>query len=110
MRRKLRRTTFAVEHADTPGMTLVVTTDQPHPSNWTRSASHLARPSRCCMPSGVLSAAHSAMVQQFLRGRSDSSPSTNCRARNRGSTRVNRPAIRLIRPSNASCQRAGSTL
>ncbi len=26
--------TFAVEHADTPGMTLVVTTDQPHPSNW----------------------------------------------------------------------------
>ncbi|MFJ6393627.1 hypothetical protein ACIQJT_39300 [Streptomyces sp. NPDC091972] len=26
--------TFAVEHADTPGMTLVVTTNQPHPSNW----------------------------------------------------------------------------
>ncbi|MFI8295069.1 hypothetical protein ACIGCZ_03870 [Streptomyces nigra] len=26
--------TFAVEHADTPGATLVVTTDQPHPSNW----------------------------------------------------------------------------
>lgn len=26
--------TFAVEHADTPGMTLVVTTDQCHPSNW----------------------------------------------------------------------------
>ncbi|MET9119384.1 hypothetical protein ABZX38_35050 [Streptomyces longwoodensis] len=26
--------TFAVEHADTPGMTLVVTTDQPHPGNW----------------------------------------------------------------------------
>lgn len=26
--------TFAVEHADTPGTTLVVTTDQPHPSNW----------------------------------------------------------------------------
>ncbi|WP_405624573.1 hypothetical protein [Streptomyces sp. NBC_01396] len=26
--------TFAVEHADTPGMTLVVTTNQPHTSNW----------------------------------------------------------------------------
>ncbi|MFF5344418.1 hypothetical protein ACFY4H_27575 [Streptomyces althioticus] len=26
--------TFAVEQADTPGMTLVVTTDQPHASNW----------------------------------------------------------------------------
>ncbi|MCX5332659.1 hypothetical protein [Streptomyces sp. NBC_00140] len=26
--------TFAVEHADVPGTTLVVTTDQPHPSNW----------------------------------------------------------------------------
>ncbi|MEU9915292.1 hypothetical protein [Streptomyces sp. NPDC051001] len=25
---------FAVEHADAPGTTLVVTTDQPHPSNW----------------------------------------------------------------------------
>jgi hypothetical protein len=48
--------------------------------------------------------------QQFLRGRSDSNPSTNCLARRRGSTRANRPAIRLIRPSNASCQRAGSTL
>lgn len=26
--------TFAVEHVATPGTTLVVTTDQPHPSNW----------------------------------------------------------------------------
>lgn len=26
--------TFAVEHAHTPGTTLVVTTDQPHSSNW----------------------------------------------------------------------------
>jgi hypothetical protein len=26
--------TFAVEHADTRGQTLVVTTHQPHPSNW----------------------------------------------------------------------------
>jgi hypothetical protein len=71
---------------------------------------HLARPSRCCMPSGVASPAYSAMVQQFLRGRSDSSPSTNCLARHRGSTRANRSAIRLNRPSNASCRWAGSTL
>lgn len=26
--------TYAVEHAATPGTTLVVTTNQPHPSNW----------------------------------------------------------------------------
>ncbi|MBT2366015.1 hypothetical protein J7E88_12025 [Streptomyces sp. ISL-10] len=26
--------TYAVEHADSPGTTLVITTDQPHPSNW----------------------------------------------------------------------------
>lgn len=26
--------TYAVEHADTPGTTLVVITNQPHPSNW----------------------------------------------------------------------------
>ncbi|MFF8266724.1 hypothetical protein ACF059_04960 [Streptomyces sp. NPDC016562] len=25
---------YAVEHAETPGTTLVITTDQPHPSNW----------------------------------------------------------------------------
>jgi len=56
------------------------------------------------------SPAHSAMVQQFLRGRSDSRPSTSFRARRRDSTRVNRPAIRLIRPSNTSCQRAEFTL
>lgn len=26
--------TYAVEHADNPGTTLVITTNQPHPSNW----------------------------------------------------------------------------
>lgn len=26
--------TYAVEHADAPGTTLVVITNQPHPSNW----------------------------------------------------------------------------
>ncbi|UWE13060.1 hypothetical protein [Actinacidiphila bryophytorum] len=29
-----RPCTYAVEHVGTPGTTLVVTTDQPHPSNW----------------------------------------------------------------------------
>jgi hypothetical protein len=47
--------------------------------------------------------------QQFLRGMSDNSPSINSRTRRRGSTRANRPAIRDLRPSNASCRRAGST-
>lgn len=48
-------------------------------SSRTASASHRARPSRCCMPPGVASGAHSAMLQQFLRGRSDSSPSIRSR-------------------------------
>ncbi|WP_331752242.1 hypothetical protein [Streptomyces sp. NBC_00829] len=26
--------TYAVEHAETPGTTLLITTNQPHPSNW----------------------------------------------------------------------------
>ncbi|MET9969143.1 hypothetical protein ABZZ80_25235 [Streptomyces sp. NPDC006356] len=39
--------TFAVEHADTPGMTLVVTTNQPHPSNW------FEREATPVLPSGV---------------------------------------------------------
>lgn len=42
--------TFAVEHADTPGMMLVATTDQPHPSNW---IGHEAEP---VLPSGVAAA------------------------------------------------------
>lgn len=50
-------------------------------------ASQDARHNRCCMPCGVSSPAHSAIVQQFLRGRSDNnSPSTNCPARSWGST------------------------
>lgn len=47
---------------------------------------------------------------QFLRGGSDSGPSTNRQTRRRGSPRANRTAIRAIGPSNASCRRAGSTL
>ncbi len=37
--------TFAVEHADTPGTTLVVTTGQPHSSNWFGHAAEPVRPS-----------------------------------------------------------------
>jgi hypothetical protein len=51
----------------------------------------------------------SAIVQQFLRGRSASSPSTNALARRLGSTLGNRPATRPITSSNNSCHRAGST-
>ncbi|MFF4502761.1 hypothetical protein [Streptomyces sp. NPDC001401] len=42
--------TFAVERADTPETTLVVTTDQPHPSNW------IGRESEPVLPSGVAAA------------------------------------------------------
>lgn len=37
--------TFAVEHADSPGTTLVVRTDQPHPSNWIGREAEPIRPS-----------------------------------------------------------------
>jgi hypothetical protein len=39
--------TFAVEHADTAGATLVVTTNQPHPSNW------IGREAKPVLPSDV---------------------------------------------------------
>ncbi|MFI1376940.1 hypothetical protein ACH4UY_33690 [Streptomyces longwoodensis] len=38
--------TFAVEHADTPGIKLVVTTDQPHPGNWIGREAEPVLPSR----------------------------------------------------------------
>ena len=47
--------TFAVEHADTPGMTLVVTTGQPHPSNW------LTLEARPVLPSAVAAAVRLAL-------------------------------------------------
>lgn len=55
------------------------------------------------------SPACSAIVQQFLRGRSAGSPSTNALARRRGSTRRNRFATRAISPSKTSRQPDGST-
>ena len=82
-----------------------------------RRARHHARrlrptppgPAGAPIPSGLASPACSASVQQFLRGRSESSPSTNARARQRGSTRPNRPATRPSSSSRPSCQQAGST-
>ena len=50
------------------------------------------------------------MDQQFFRGRSASNPSTNARARRRGSTRLNCPATRPISSSNNPAHRPGSTL
>lgn len=47
--------TFSVAHADTPGTTLVVTTNQPHPSNW---FGHGAKP---VLPSDVAQAIHLAL-------------------------------------------------
>lgn len=47
--------TFAVEHADTPGTTLVVTTDQPHPSNW------IGREAEPVRPCGVAAAVRLAL-------------------------------------------------
>lgn len=38
--------TYAVEHAATPGTTLVVTTNQPHPSNWLASHGSPVTPAR----------------------------------------------------------------
>ncbi|MFE4256007.1 hypothetical protein ACFRU3_42535 [Streptomyces sp. NPDC056910] len=47
--------TFAVEHADTPGTTLVVTSNQPHLSNW------IGREARPVLPSDVAQAIERAL-------------------------------------------------
>jgi hypothetical protein len=47
--------TFAVEQADTPGMMLVVTTNQPHLSNW------FGREATPVLSSGVAQAIHLAL-------------------------------------------------
>ncbi|MFI7005424.1 hypothetical protein [Streptomyces sp. NPDC050145] len=36
--------TYAVEHAQKPGTTLVITTNRPHPSNWFGTAGHPVLP------------------------------------------------------------------
>lgn len=47
--------TFAVEHADAPATTLVVTTNQPHPSNW------FGREANPVLPSDVVHAIELAL-------------------------------------------------
>ncbi|MFJ3226955.1 hypothetical protein ACIPJS_26930 [Streptomyces sp. NPDC086783] len=47
--------TFAVEHVDSGGATLVVTTDRPHPSNW------IGRKAEPALPSGVAAAIRLAL-------------------------------------------------
>ncbi|MFJ8110058.1 hypothetical protein [Streptomyces sp. NPDC096132] len=47
--------TFAVEHAGTPGTTLVVTIGHPHPSNW------LGREAKPVLPSDVTEAIRLAL-------------------------------------------------
>ncbi|MEU0832517.1 hypothetical protein [Streptomyces sp. NPDC005969] len=47
--------TFAVEHADTPGTVLLVTTNQPHTSNW------IGREAEPVLPSGVAAAIRLAL-------------------------------------------------
>jgi hypothetical protein len=49
--------TFAVEHADVPGTTLVVTTNQPHAGNW------MAREAHPILPSDVARAVAHALRQ-----------------------------------------------
>ena len=85
-------------------------TTKPRRSSRTPSASQQARASRCCIPSGVASPACSAIVQQFLRGKAASRPSTNARDRRRGSTRRKRGPIRIISSSSNPSHLAGSTL
>ena len=49
--------TYAVEHADNPGTTLVITTNQPHPSNW------FGTPSNPVLPSQVAATIRTALTQ-----------------------------------------------
>ncbi|WP_405863480.1 hypothetical protein [Streptomyces sp. NBC_00005] len=51
--------TFAVEHADTPGITLVVTTNQAHPSNW------FGREAKPVLPSDVAQAIKAALGESW---------------------------------------------
>src|SRR3954451_6039562 len=62
------------------------------------------------IPSGVASPACSAIVQQFLRGRSARSPNRNPRTLPLGAIRANRPAIRSVSSSTPADQPAGPTL
>ncbi|MFB7575416.1 hypothetical protein [Streptomyces sp. NPDC056165] len=58
--------TYAVEHAEHPGTTLVVTTNQPHTGNW------LGRPGSPVLPSDVADAIGAALRQGWIPTRADS--------------------------------------
>ncbi|MEV0240921.1 hypothetical protein AB0I06_13470 [Streptomyces sp. NPDC050674] len=49
--------TFTAEQVDTPGTTLVVSTDQPHPSNW------IGREAEPVLPSDVAAAVRLALCE-----------------------------------------------
>ncbi|MEV6399098.1 hypothetical protein AB0M39_30675 [Streptomyces sp. NPDC051907] len=51
---------YAIEHADQPGATLVVTTSQPHPSNW------MGRPAAPVLPSDVAAAIRAARMRGWI--------------------------------------------
>ena len=69
-------------------------TTSPRTSSRIWSASHTAFRSRRCICCGRRCPACSASHQQFLRSMPDNRPAKKARAVRRGSTRVNRPAIR----------------
>ena len=52
--------TFAVENATTPGTTLVVQTDRPHPGNW------FALPSQPVLPADVAQAIRTALARGWM--------------------------------------------
>jgi hypothetical protein len=58
--------TYAVEHADRPGTTLVVTTNKVHPGNW------LGAPGGSVLPSDVATAIESALRKGWEPTRSGS--------------------------------------
>jgi hypothetical protein len=58
--------TYAVEHAERPGTTLVVTTNQPHTGNW------LGRPGNPVLPSDVAGAITAALRQGWVPTRAGS--------------------------------------
>jgi hypothetical protein len=57
----------------------------------------------------LLNCARSRSHQQFLRSTPDNNPVRYARAVRRGSTRVNRPAIRPIKYTNSACHRPTAT-
>ncbi|MTE21021.1 hypothetical protein F0L17_18230 [Streptomyces sp. TRM43335] len=58
--------TYAVEHADRPGTVLVVTTSQPHPSNW------VGMPASPVLPGDVARAIRTALARGWTPERSGS--------------------------------------